>query len=251
MKNENKKKYLKTNIISFIVGTIIFGSIGVYAVVTFSSNDVTYDNRESGLTSTSVKGAIDELYAECIYVPTGGEAILENIAWNSINNTNWNRPAGLNTYLNGDYYNSLNSTAQSQIVEASYYAGAVTWNNNDMQDQINDEKTVTSKVKAALPTVSEYIRANSNKEQCGTFSLNNDNDSICLNSDWMYINDIWWTLSPYSGKSIWVFFFNSLGSVYSGDANITYYAARSTITLSSEVQITGGMGTKSDPYMLE
>ena len=72
-----KKKYLKTNIISFILAVIIFGSLGVYAIVTFSSNDVTYDNTESGLTSTSVKGAIDELYAECTYVPTGGEQILE------------------------------------------------------------------------------------------------------------------------------------------------------------------------------
>ena len=73
-----KKNYLKTNIISFIIGVVIFSCIGVYAVVNFPSNDVTYDNKESGLKSTSVKDAIDELYTECTKEPTAGETIIEN-----------------------------------------------------------------------------------------------------------------------------------------------------------------------------
>ena len=93
---------------------------------------------------------------------------------------NWNRPASLNTYLNGDYYNGLTATAQSQIVEGIYYVGAVTWDNNDMQDQISDEKSVTSKVKVALPTLSEYIRAGSNTS-CKTLSTYNSNYSTCKN----------------------------------------------------------------------
>ncbi len=173
------------------------------------------------------------------------------IAWDTSNSNNWNRPASLNTYLNGTYYNSLTTTAQSQIVEATYYVGAVTNSNNDMQDQISDEKVTTSKVKVALPTLSEYIRANSNKEQCGTFSLNNNNSSTCKNSDWMFNSDIWWTLSPNSVGSNYLFSVSSFGLVANDRyAYSTFIAVRPAIILSSEVQITGGTGTASDPYIL-
>ena len=179
----------------------------------------------------------------------------DNLAWDGTGGTygsnNWNRPADLNTYLNSTYYNGLNSTAQSQIVEGTYYAGAVTNENNDIQDQISDEKVRTSKVKVALPTLSEYIRANSNKEQCGTFSLNNGSYNICKNSDWMSNKDNWWTLSPYSGSSSAVFPVNSNGSVYNNLALHASYAVRPALTLSSKVQITRGDGSQSNPYTIE
>ena len=254
---EKIKKMIFGYLPGFVLGVITAISISVIAATYFPSKDVTYDNKESGLTSTDVQGAIDEYkdeYEEGKYTYKGAnpnnyvtfnnekagwriisinsdgtikimkDASIGDIAWDTTGGTwgsnNWNRPADLNTYLNGDYYNSLFSTAQSQIVEATYYAGAVTYyNNNDMQDQINDEKAVTSKVKIALPTLSEYLRANSNKEQCGTYSLNNSNYSTCKNSDWMYINDYWWTLSPSSGGSSSVFIVSSIGSVSYNSAN--------------------------------
>ena len=308
---EKIKKMIFGYLPGFVLGVITAISISVIAATYFPSNDVTYDNKESGLESQNVQGAIDELYGICTTPSTAGDTILKkepivdtgdglykdeyeegkytykgakpnnyvtfnnekagwriisinsdetikimkddsigNIVWNSSNNNNWNRPASLNTYLNGDYYNSLTSTAQSQIIEGTYYAGAVTYGNNDMQDQISDEKAVTSKVKVALPTVSEYLRANSNKEQCGTYSLYDDNYRTCKNSDWMFNSDSWWTLSPTSGSSNGVFYVNSYGPVYSGTVYYADSAVRLAITLSSEVQITGGIGTESDPYIL-
>ena len=56
------KKIFKNRIFIFILGGLIFGTVGVYAATYFPSNNVTYDNSESGLTSTDVQGAIDELY---------------------------------------------------------------------------------------------------------------------------------------------------------------------------------------------
>ena len=308
------KEKIKKNLIGFILGVITAFSISVIAMAFFPSKDVTYDNKESGLKSTNVQGAIDELYAECTYVPTGGEAILENtdivtsgdglyadeyeegkytykganpnnyvtfndekagwriisinsdgtikimkeaiigdIAWDKsggvLGSNDWNRPADLNTYLNGDYYNSLISTAQSQIVDGTYYVGDITYDNNDMQEQINDEKTVISKVKVALPTLSEYIRACSNTS-CKTFSTYQSRYSTCRNSDWMYISDEWWTLSPPYGNSNSVFRMGYHGGVNDYSANSNDYAVRPTITLSSEVQITGGDGSQSNPYTL-
>ena len=310
---EKVKKIIFGYLPGFVLGVITAISISVIAATYFPSKDVTYDNKESGLESQNVQGAIDELYLTCTAekVDVGGkdvivvdkgdglykdeyedgkytykganpnnyvtfnnekagwriisinsdgtikimkDAIIGDIAWDTTGGTygsnNWNRPADLNTYLNGDYYNGLNSTAQSQIVEGTYYAGVVTYLNNDMQDQISDEKAVTSKVKVALPTVSEYLRANSNKEQCGTFSLNDDNDRTCKNSNWMYINDSWWTLSPNPSYSSDVFDVSNAGNVVYREAFIIVYAVRPAITLSSEVQITGGIGTESDPYIL-
>ena len=305
------KKIFKSRGFWCLITALVVGTVSVSAATYFPSVDVTYDNKESGLESQNVQGAIDELYGICTTPSTAGDTILKkepivtsgdglykdeyeegkytykganpnnyvtfnnekagwriisinsdgtikimkddsigNIVWNSSNSSNWNRPATLNTYLNGDYYNSLTSIARNQIVEGIYYAGEVTYNNNDMQDQISDEKAVTSKVKVALPTVSEYLRANSNKEQCGTYSLYDDNYRTCKNSDWMCINDYWWTLSAYSGLSYRVFEVFSDGYVYDTGANVKNNAVRPATTLSSEVQITGGIGTESDPYIL-
>ena len=314
MKTKNKKikEFSKKYLIGFTLGLISGSIVMVYAQTYFPSNQTTYDNSNSGLSSTNVQEAIDELYNTCFPPKTGGDAILDevdivtsgdglyadeyeegkytykganpnnyvtfnneeagwriisinsdgtikimrdtsigNMAWDSSNSNNWNRPATLNTYLNGDYYNSLTSNAQSQIVEAIYNVGGVTYNNNDMQDQISDEKVTTSKVKVALPTLSEYFRAGSNTN-CKTFSTYQGNYSTCKNSDWMFDSSInyWWTLSPSSDYSNRLFLVGSIGNVSNTYAYFTNYAVRPAITLSSKVQITGGTGTESDPYIL-
>ena len=51
----------KKNIICFLLGGVVFGTIGVYAATTLLSQSVYYDNSTSGATSTNVQGAIDEL----------------------------------------------------------------------------------------------------------------------------------------------------------------------------------------------
>ena len=75
---EKTKQFLKKYLIGFILGVVSVGIVAVYAETYFPSNDVTYDNTESGLTSTNVQGAIDELYTECTKEPTAGETIIED-----------------------------------------------------------------------------------------------------------------------------------------------------------------------------
>ena len=67
------KEKIKKNLIGFVLGVITAISISVIAATYFPSNDVTYDNKESGLHSSNVKGAIDELYTECTKEPTAGD----------------------------------------------------------------------------------------------------------------------------------------------------------------------------------
>ena len=71
-----KKSYIKTNIIAFTIIGLLFTGIGVYAAVTFPSNEVSYDNTSSGLKSNNVKGAIDELYKEC--TQTAADKVIED-----------------------------------------------------------------------------------------------------------------------------------------------------------------------------
>ena len=75
---EKTKEFLKKNLIGFILGFVSVGIVVVYAETYFPSNDVTYDNTESGLSSTNVQGAIDELYGVCTAEPPAGEQIIEN-----------------------------------------------------------------------------------------------------------------------------------------------------------------------------
>ena len=173
-----------------------------------------------------------------------------SLAWDSSNSNNWARPASLNTYLNGTYLNSLSSEAQGQIVASDYSIGAVTGSNNDLADQVNDENSKTWNGKIALPTLSEYLRTNSNSN-CKTFSTYNNNPNTCRNTTWMnYSNVTWWTLSPYSGSSSIVFNVRSYDIVSYNPAHDMTLAVRPAITLSSEVQITGGDGSQSNPYTL-
>ena len=292
----------------FITGLIICGTISVIAATYFPSNDVTYDNKESGLTSTNVQGAIDELYGVCTAEPPVGEQIIEdaglekdpyecryfftganpnnyitfndetagwriisvecdgtikimrtesigNQAWDSSNSNNWARPATLNTYLNETYYNELNSTAQSQIVVKDWNIGAVTYNDSNMANTISNENSKKHNGKIALPTISEYVRTNSNVNSCGNL-LNawNATSKQCSSTTWMYTSSInlWWTLSPYDSGFSKVFSIHSDGTFIldtDDTASNVSTAIRPALYLSSEVTLTGS-GTQSDPYVV-
>ena len=61
----NIKDFAKRYLTGFILGACLFSIVGSYAAVTFASNEVTYNNSSSGLNTTNVKSAIDELYKLC------------------------------------------------------------------------------------------------------------------------------------------------------------------------------------------
>ena len=298
---EKTKEFLKRYLIGFILGFVSVGIVVVYAETYFPSNDVTYDNTESGLSSSDVQGAIDELYGVC-FPPKAGEQIIEdaelekdpyecryfftganpnnyitfndetagwriisvecdgtikiiknnsigNMAWDTNNGQNWSTST-LNLYLNNNYYSSLNSAAQSQIVAKDWSIGAVTYGDSDLTNTINNENNTKWNGKVALVTVSEYIRSNSNKNSCGTVSSYN-NSSNCVNTGWMDTNYSWWTLIK---RTDWftVFCIAYDGS-FGAKNNVNYVnnllEIRPVVYLSSEITLTGS-GTQDDPYVL-
>ena len=206
------------------------------------NNYVTFNNEQAGWSIVSIEpdGTIKIMRINSIgdqYWDTGGS-------------NNWARPASLNTYLNGTYYNGLNSTAQSQIVAKDWSIGSIKWV-NDLATQINDENGEKWTGKVALVTVSEYIRSNSNKSKCGSFSLYNNNYSSCKNTGWMdtTADTYWWTLSSNADKSSDAFYVGVQGIVDYYLVNKTYSAIHPALYLSSDVTLIGS-GTQSDPYVV-
>ena len=59
------KKIFKNRLFLCIFTALVVGCVSVSAVTYFPSNQVTYDNKTSGLKSTNVQGALDELYTTC------------------------------------------------------------------------------------------------------------------------------------------------------------------------------------------
>ena len=309
---EKMKKILKNRIFIFALGLSIAGSISVAAETFFPSNDVTYDNTESGLASTNVQGAIDELYNTC-FPPKAGDTIIDSVdivtsgdglykdeyeegkytykgknpnnyitfngekagwriisinkdktikimkiesignqAWHSSLNSDWSSPTSLNTYLNNTYYNKLNSTDQSYIVAKYFSIGEVGTNDTNLDEQINNENSKKWEGKIALPTMSEYIRTSSNKSDCGTLSNYNKNYSSCKNTTWMYSSNYdWWLLSPMTSYDVYLiasrgsFGSSTAGGIYGASAGV-----RPVLYLSSDIKITGGDGSQSNPYQI-
>ena len=79
---------------------------------------------------------------------------------------------------------------------------------------------------------------------------------ICSNStitanNWMYMGLSEWTLTPYSSNSNNVFNVNYLGHFLNSRTNAHFgFAARPVFYLESNVELSGGSGTSSDPYRL-
>ena len=65
MNMKKVKTIIKNNIFGFVLGGLIFGTVGVYAATYCASSVVSYDNSKSGLESKDVQSAIDELYEHC------------------------------------------------------------------------------------------------------------------------------------------------------------------------------------------
>ena len=55
-------KSIKNNIVGFIIGTIIFGSIGVVVAGTVASSEITYSNNGQ----SNVQGALNDLYGKTV-----------------------------------------------------------------------------------------------------------------------------------------------------------------------------------------
>ena len=169
--------------------------------------------------------------------------------WDSSESNNWVRPATLNTYLNNDYYNSLSADAQSQIQSHAYGIGAVTYGNTDLAGQIASENGTVWTGNIGLMSVSDYLRANTNIEQCGNFSLNNINASICKTTNYLYNKNFPWTISPDADISTKALYVRSVGAINHNSARQFDFTVWPVLYLKSDITLTGE-GTQSKQYTI-
>ena len=194
---------------------------------------------------------------------------LGQMAWDSADTNNWTS-ASLQTYLNGDYYNSLDSISQSLIGDTYWNLGGTasyTSTTNGLASHFygyERETTVYSgrptfwvgKIGLMYPSDYGYATSggtNTNRASCLAKEMYNwysSSYSDCKNNDYLYISSFsQWTMTPVSSYSNGVFYVNSY-------SNLAFYyayygnAVKPTVYLKSSVLITSGDGSKTNPYIL-
>ena len=176
--------------------------------------------------------------------------LLPEQAWDTSNSNNWARPATLNTYLNGEYYNGLDSSIKDNIVSHTWGIGTVTLDNDDLSSQIASEQGTTWNGNIGLISHSDYLRANSDMANCGTDKTNFENYETCRNTNWMYISgSYWWTISPNADSSNNGWYVNDDGNLYNNIAYASGRATRPAAYLKSDITLSGS-GTLEDPYKI-
>ena len=118
------KKLFKSKIFLCILTALITGTVSVYAVTYFPSNQVTYDNKTSGLKSSDVQGAIDELYNTCSSAVSSGDYLYFSVGGYSYGATH-GRPEIYRMSINGGetmriYSHSSISNIESMYVSQDY-----------------------------------------------------------------------------------------------------------------------------------
>ena len=197
--------------------------------------------------------------------------------WNTTQDTttssynNW-VTGTLNTYLNNDYYNTLSTDAKNMIGTTKYYLGGYStpdidsttmWkyerkneaNKSGYYYGANPIMQNDANKKIAIMYASDYgygastSCTNTLKYYAGT----NYNSSTECNTtnNWLDNSQYEWLLPQLSGSSRNAFYVNSAGYVTSGNAVLSSaLAVRPVLSLSSNVKISGGEGTSSNPYQL-
>ena len=187
--------------------------------------------------------------------------------WNDKGTNNWEEST-LQTYLNGEYYNSLSQEAQNMISESVWYLGGSSSTNITSNTFYERERGTevysgnpTSFVgKLGLIYPSDYGYATSggsvvNREECLAKELENWMNSDyadCKNNDWLLDSDNnHWTITTQPGHFYVAYYVNLVGNIsFYRSVDWLSYATRPVLALASTVEITGGTGTESDPYIL-
>ena len=183
-----------------------------------------------------------------------------NYKWDTGDLNDWARPATLNTELNTTYLNNLSPTAQSMIGNTKYYLGGYSKSTIQKDVMYQYERKINGSTyyngsnpnswvgKLGLMYASDYGYAAS--DEC-TQTLSNYKDTTCKNNNWLFKSNNEWILPQNASDSGGVFYFYSGGGVSCNyRAGGWQFAVRPGLYLKSSVQIIGGSGTSTDPYVV-
>ena len=186
----------------------------------------------------------------CNFTSTGIKEKLKKMLGNAVWNTGANDGV---TYL----YNNI-ITSKFYELERSTNTGKICTSGNYCNDTV--ERTTTWTGKLGLMYPSDYGYATSggsttDRATClNTYLYNWKNSSVsdCKNNDWLFNGYRQWTLSPcaYSSDATSVFRVYSIGYVLGTNDSNFGTVVRPVGYLLSNVKISSGTGSESDPFIL-
>ena len=180
-----------------------------------------------------------------------------NYVWNADNVNTWDATTKPDIYttLNDTYYNSLGTTWQNKIADATWQVGGFpyTYVNHSLKTNYDYEVGVNQTgyeetMKIGLMYVSDYVYASSSNNW--TASLPDYGKATDPNEGWLYLGVSEWTISRLSGLSSYACVVYADGSLTLGYLAGSGLAVRPVFYLNSNVEYNGGTGTESDPFTL-
>ena len=178
-----------------------------------------------------------------------------NMPWDTSNSNNWDITS-LKSYLNVDYYNSIDVTYKDMISEETYYLGGIgttvitssTAYDLERGNNVYANNSTSTKQNIGLMYPSDYGYAAGSS--CLSTALS-DYDGGCKNNDYLYVGKSEWLQTPSDSLKGVAQFISDIGNVGNSFNVINMkYVVRPTLYLTSETQITGGDGSQSNPYTL-
>ena len=186
--------------------------------------------------------------------------------WNSTSSNDWSG-ATVNTYLNGDYYNSLvNDATRNIITETIWNLGGfssssiysnVAYTSERGTEKCSDCTYDTTWIgKIALPYLSDYGYASEfGTDYCNETLENYNTDYFCWNRNWMPKSrgsEIkTGVISSNTTSSLRIWTFDLYYRISNSSVNNIKIAYIPTLYLNSDVELKGGDGTGNYPYQLD
>ena len=226
-----------------------------------SIGEYSWDNKPSGT------GSSDSVYGSNDWTDSTLKEVLNNGPY--WNRTSGNCPSGSNGATTSCDFstNGLTEEAKRMISDAVWNLGGSS-TNNDITASMFYERERGTTVYSNRPTKwtgkiglmypSDYGYATSggsttNRTNCLNTALFNWNSSRdCYNNDWLYnSSNFQWTLTPSASHSYFAFIVYSSGLV-SGTITVQApsYGISPALYLNSNIKISGGSGTESNPFVL-
>ena len=178
-------------------------------------------------------------------------------AWDADNVNTWDASTKPDIYitLNDTYYNSLGTTWQNKIADATWKVGG--FPNTYISDSLKanydyevgaNQTGYEETMKIGLMYVSDYVYASSSNNWTAT--LFDYGESTDPNEGWLYLGSNEWTISRLSSFSDYAWYVNSDGYLDNGYSVHFAYAVRPSFYLSSSVNYVSGSGTSADPIVI-
>lgn len=158
----------------------------------------------------------------------------------------------LNSEAEGGYIYGLSSEAQNMLDEGIWYVNPLDYRYNAIEAWNGAKNGITIRRKVGMMASYEYLYAASDSSCLNVSGFDFDNGSTyCSSKDWMNLIEFWWFINPAHDTN-WCILFSWRGAITRTGNSWTdeLLDVIPAVYLKPTVMITGGTGTKSDPYRL-